>query len=128
MPWIYEQITGRLISPLGGLMASGYSGAGVGKNNPTEENVQDAGPIPVGYYDMESPINSPIHGPFAIPLLPDANNFMFGRFGFLIHGDSLERPGDASEGCIIMPRFAREAIWNSTDHRLQVVRQLPTKT
>ena len=126
--WIYEQLTGRLISPAGGLMATGYSGAGSGKNNPTEENVQNVGPIPEGWYDIEQPEDSPTHGPFALRLLPDVGNNMFGRSEFLIHGDSIERPGQASEGCIIMPRFAREAIWNGGDHRLQVVREISTTT
>jgi hypothetical protein len=128
MPWTYEQVTGRLLTPMGGLMATGYSGAGSGKNNPTEENVQNVGPIPEGWYDIESPENSPTHGPYALRLLPDVGNRMFGRSAFLIHGDSIERSGSASEGCIIMPRFAREAIWNGGDHRLQVVRELPTTT
>ena len=109
-------------------MAVGYSGFGPGKNNPTEENVQNVGPIPEGWYDIEPPTNSPIHGPFALPLLPDAGNAMFARSGFLIHGDSIERPGAASEGCIIQPKFARVAIWESGDHRLQVVRELPITT
>ena len=126
--WQFEQKSGRLISPAGGLMATGYSGAGSGKNNPTEENVQNVGPIPEGYYDIEQPVDSPTHGPFALRLLPDVDNRMFGRSEFLIHGDSIERPGQASEGCIIMPRFAREAIWNGGDHRVQVVRELETKT
>ena len=126
--WQYSQTGGQLISPTGGLMAVGYSGFGEGKNSPTEENVQNVGPIPEGWYDIEAPENSPVHGPFALPLMPDVGNAMFGRSGFMIHGDSLEHPGQASAGCIIMPRFAREAIWNGGDHRLQVVRELPTKT
>ena len=125
MPWIYEQLTGRLLKQGNGLMATGYSGAGEGKNNPTEETVQNYGPIPEGFYDIQQPIDSPAHGPYALPLFPDAGNTMFGRSGFLIHGDSIERPGQASEGCIIMPRFARERIWESGDHRLQVVKELP---
>lgn len=110
------------------MMATGYSGAGSGKNAPTEENIRNVGPIPVGIYDIEAPIDSPTHGPYALPLMPSYENVMYGRSGFLIHGDSVERPGQASEGCIIMPKFARVAIWNSTDHVLQVVRELPTKT
>jgi hypothetical protein len=121
--WTWEQSTGKMYGPTG-LLAEGYSGAGEGKNNPTEENVQDVGPIPEGFYDMEPPIDSPKHGPYAIPLLPDADNQMFGRSEFLIHGDSIESPGFASEGCIILPKFARERIWESSDHRLQVVRAI----
>lgn len=128
MPWTYEQTTGRLLSPAGKVIAAGYSGAGDGKNNPTEENIQNVGPIPCGFYDIQEPVDSPRHGKFAMPLLPDAENFMFGRNEFLIHGDSVERPGEASEGCIILPRFAREQIWNSGDHRLQVVKELATET
>lgn len=125
--WIYAQNSGQLISPTGGLMATGYSGAGEGKNNPTEEAVRNVGPIPEGFYDVQPPINSPTHGPYALHLLPDAGNAMFGRSEFLIHGDSVERPGQASEGCIIVPRFARERIWDSGDHRLQVVKELLVK-
>lgn len=108
----------------GTVLAHGYSGAGEGKNNPTEENVQEVGPIPAGFYDIQVPESSPTHGPYAMRLLPDAGNHMFGRGGFLIHGDSLERPGHASEGCIILPRYARETIWESRDHRLQVVKEI----
>jgi hypothetical protein len=121
--WTWSQSEGRMYGPTG-LLAEGYSGAGEGKNSPNEENVQNVGPIPEGFYDIEGPIDSPTHGPYALPLLPDAGNAMFGRSGFLVHGDSVERPGNASEGCIILPREARESIWNSGDHRLQVVRQV----
>jgi hypothetical protein len=126
--WIFEQLSGRLLKQGGGLLAIGYSGAGKGKNSPTEENIQNFGPIPEGFYDVQPPINSPIHGPFALPLLPDAGNCMFGRCGFMIHGDSLERPGEASEGCIVIARFAREMLYNGGDHRLQVVRQMLVTT
>jgi hypothetical protein len=56
-----------------------------------------------------------------MPLDPDPNNNMYGRDGFMIHGDSISNPGAASEGCIIMPHFARIAIANSTDKSLQVI-------
>jgi hypothetical protein len=46
---------------------------------------------------------------------------MFGRSGFLMHGDNIRLPGTASEGCIILPRDLREAIWNSADHTLEVI-------
>lgn len=124
MPWVYEQLSGRMLKQGGGLLATGYSGAGNGKNNPTEEHVQNVGPLPEGFYDVQAPFDSPKHGPYALPLYPDAGNAMYGRSEFLIHGDSLERPGNASQGCIIMPRFAREMIWNGGDHRLQVVKQI----
>jgi Protein of unknown function (DUF2778) len=122
--WTYVQTSGELIAPDGEVVSTGYSGAGAGKNNPTEENVQNVGPIPEGFYDIQQPEDSPTHGPYSLPLLPDAGNSMFGRSAFLIHGDSIERPGAASEGCIIQPRVARDRVWESGDHRLQVVKEL----
>jgi len=53
-----------------------------------------------------------------IAVNPDST---FGRDGFLIHGDSVRHPGDASEGCIILPRRFRERIWTSEDTDLEVV-------
>lgn len=126
--WLYEQKTGRMVKKGSGVIAAGYSGAGAGRNNPNEENIQSVGPIPEGFYDMQEPFDSPIHGPYVIRLMPDVENQMFGRSGFLIHGDSIERPGQASEGCIILPRFAREIMWQGGDHRLRVVSELLTKT
>ena len=128
MAWTYEQSLGRMMSQSGVVIANGYSGAGDGKNNPTEEYVKNIGPIPAGSYTVGPPIDSPIHGPFALPLLPDLDNDMYGRSGFMMHGDSLQHPGNASEGCIIMPRFAREQVWNGGDHRIVVVKELPTTT
>ena len=61
------------------------------------------------------------HGPYVLPLTPDPENLMYGRDGFLIHGDSITNPGSASEGCIILPRSARTMIAASGDNRLEVV-------
>lgn len=126
--WLYEQTSGRMIKKGSGVIATGYSGAGIAKNSPSMENIQNVGPIPEGFYDMEEPVNSPEHGPYSIRLLPDVENVMYGRSHFWIHGDSLERPGKASMGCIILPRFAREIMWQGGDHRLRVVSELLTKT
>jgi len=119
--WSYQQSTGKLSNAGGQLVATGYSGSPEGKNDPTKQNIHCVGPIPRGLYTIGAPINSPDHGPFAMHLTPDAANQMFGRSGFLMHGDSIEHPGCASEGCIIMSRPAREAVWSSGDHRLHVV-------
>jgi len=126
MCWLYEQVSGRMVSQDGEIIASGYSGAGNGRNNPTEENIQEVGPIPEGFYDMLEPIDSGKLGPYAIPLIPDAENNMLGRSNFYIHGDNATHT--ASEGCIILARFARERLWQSGDHRLQVVKEIPAVT
>lgn len=40
----------------------------------------------------------------------------------MIHGDSIARPGTASEGCVILDRSMREQIWSGGDHTLEVTR------
>jgi hypothetical protein len=127
MPWIFEQSTGRLYNPSGGLVATGYAGGNCGKNkegvnNPDAQDQPSIGPLPCGFYTFAEPVPQSRLGPFAIPLTPDDSNVMFGRGSFYIHGDSLANPGSASEGCVIMPRNVRNDMWSSDDHRLQVVR------
>jgi len=124
----YSQSTGRLttesLSPIspGQLIGVGYSGAGEGKNDPSFDDVVDVGPLPAGHYKIGAPedMEGGPHGPFVLPLTPDPANEMFGRSGFLIHGDT-DPPGNASEGCIILPREVREAIAASPDKHLEVV-------
>lgn len=119
--WTYHQSSGML-SRDGSIEGVGYSGAEpTGKNNPVMEDTHNIGPIPKGLYTIGDPVNSTTHGPHALPLAPDTSNIMFGRAGFLMHGDSIEHPGAASEGCIIMPRNIREAVSNSADKKLTVV-------
>lgn len=92
----------------------GYSGKGIGKNNPAMDNVANVGPIPRGRYTIAELIeHTDAHGPYVLRLEPDPANDMHGRSGFLIHGDSEAHPGEASEGCIILPRPVREKIWTS---------------
>jgi len=121
--WVYEQLTGRLYADNGVLLGVGYSGAGDCKNNPATQSMKDRGPIPVGQYRIGSPVNTVTHGPFVLQLTPNPQNEMFGRSGFLIHGDSVVNPGTASEGCIIMSRDVRTAIVESRDFDLQVINQ-----
>lgn len=119
--WTYGQSTGRMYDPDGELAGEGYSGSLEGKNLSAMQNVHNVGPIPRGWYTMQPPVNSHTHGPYAIALVPDITNMMFGRDAFMIHGDSLVNPGHASEGCIILPHAARVAMWESHDPRVLVV-------
>jgi len=121
MTWQYQQSTGYLKNAAGMLLTTGYSGGGAGKNNCALQNVSCVGPIPCGYYTMDTPIDTTEHGPYAIPLIPDASNEMFGRSGFMCHGDSKVAPGHASEGCLIANQPHRSTMWLSKDHRLQVI-------
>lgn len=119
MTWAYKQSTGW-IAHNGKNIAKGYSGAGDGKNNPEMQDVPNIGPIPVGKYTIGDPSDTKTHGPYVLDLTPDPENEMFGRFAFLIHGDSVVNPGTASEGCIILPRKVRVQIWESGDRELMV--------
>lgn len=124
MPWTYVQTSGALFDPEGRSVADGYSGAGDARNNPAMQSVPFRGPIPVGRYAICAPEDTVTHGPYVLPLTPFSTNEMFGRSGFLIHGDSLKHPGDASCGCIILGRIERELIWGSSDHEIDVIATL----
>lgn len=123
--WTFEIVTGKMLDPTGEVVGIGYSGAGLGKNNPAMQNVHDVGPIPEGRWTIGTPVNTRDHGPFAMSLIPDPSTVLFDRSAFLIHGDSFNHPGNASEGCIIMSRDVRERIWASGDRDLEVVSGYP---
>jgi hypothetical protein len=118
--WIYRQKSGVLANgdrPV----ASGYSGFHEGKNNPALQDKAGLGPLPQGAYWIGEEFDAEEHGPVAIHLIPVPHSQMFGRSGFLIHGDSASHPGEASHGCIILPRPIREQIAASTDRLLVVI-------
>jgi len=125
--WTYSQETGELQHD-GQHVSNGYSGAGVGKNNPEMQNVVNIGPIPRGEWTISGPpANTNDHGPYVLRLEPAANTQTFGRSGFLMHGDSKESPGCASHGCVILPRAVREEVWNSGDRKLEVLSEIPRR-
>jgi hypothetical protein len=45
----------------------------------------------------------------------------YGRTDFRIHGDSIQHPGQASNGCIILKKSIREKIICSGDTELEVI-------
>lgn len=124
--WTYEQTSGRLYDPEGNLRATGYAGGNCGKNpeginNHAMQGFRSIGPLPVGFYTFGVMVHPHPHlGAYALKLIPDADNEMFGRSLFYMHGDT-PQPRCASEGCIIMPRQVRLACGESDDRRLQVV-------
>lgn len=118
--WVYSQREGNLFLNES-FVGQGYSGKGDSKNQPQDQGLTDQGPIPVGMYTIGFPVDTAMHGPFAMPLAPSHLNNMLGRFGFLIHGDSLEHPGEASCGCVILSRDVRNKIWESNDLTFVVV-------
>jgi Tlde1 domain len=118
--WTYNQTDGTLLHD-GEQVGKGYSGFDEGKNNPEMQDVHDVGPIPAGTYEIGSAHNTDSHGPHVMALKPVEGTNTFGRDGFLIHGDSMEHPGTASHGCIIMPRDVRDKVSASGDTTLEVV-------
>ena len=118
--WTYDQSSGQIFHD-GKIVGTGYAGNGEGKNNPALQQVPNVGPIPRGSYRIGPPHDTPNHGPFVLALTEDPANEMFGRAGFLIHGNSIKEPGTASHGCIILARALREKIYLSDDRMLEVV-------
>lgn len=115
---VYNQI-GRLT--FGGKAYGAYSGHGLGKNNHAYETMANVGPIPCGDWEI---IRWDDHhgdkGPVVAVLRPvghDAHN----RTDFLMHGDSLEHPGEASHGCVIANRMIRDTLRASGETKLRVV-------
>jgi hypothetical protein len=99
----------------------GYAGRGACRNNRSCAAIAGRGPLPRGFYRVCGPVVHPHLGPVAFQLEPFSTNHMHGRSGFWIHGDSRVHPGDASSGCIILSREAREAVALYGVSRLEVV-------
>ncbi len=121
MPWEYNQATGTLSRNGIVVATNGYSGFGIGRNNPMMEDRINVGPIPRGRYTIGRPRISRRTGPHVLNLTPFGHNAL-GRTDFQIHGDSRTDPGNASNGCIVLPRMIREQISQSPDNIINVVR------
>jgi len=125
MAWTFEQSTGKFYDADMNLVSTGYAGGNCGKNpegvnNPDMQNTPLIGPLPQGTYTLGEPVPQSKLGVFAIPLIPDPSNNMYGRSDFYLHGDTTPS-GNASEGCIIQPRTTRDKVWESDDHTIVVI-------
>lgn len=119
MPWKYSQKTG-VLSHNGRDVGNGYSGKkGLWRNNPATETIKNKGPIPRGQYRIGAAGKHPAKGPITMGLTPVGHG-AHGRTAFLIHGDSIKNPGDASEGCIVLGPHLRQRIAMSGDAVLVV--------
>ncbi len=120
--WQYTVATGVMRDPTGRILTDGgYSGNGADINNPTAEGEEGHGPIPAGGYTMGPWFDDTGgKGPIVTRLIPDPENVMDGRSGFMIHGDNIQMNHTASDGCIILPHFARQVMSQSPDQRLEV--------
>ncbi len=116
MSWTYDSRTGAF-GHGAGLITTGYSGIGSGRNNPALETARNVGPIPRGRYRIGAAMDHPRLGPVVMPLTPDGHDAK-GRTEFFIHGDNLNH--NASHGCIILNRNTRQAIAHDKDKVLDV--------
>jgi hypothetical protein len=108
VPLVYSQSQGTLAQN-GKVIARGYSGHGLGKNNPRMQARPNVGPIPVGRYSIGAPTT--FKGmPNSMPLSPTGPN-PTGRAGFMIHGGNAA--GTSSRGCVILDPHVRAAISGS---------------
>lgn len=114
--FIYAQSTGRLwlrdeaTQEKAESLGRGYSGHPPYVNQTDAEALVARGPIPRGSYRLFGPFNHVRLGPVCFFLEPAKSNQMFGRSGFLIHGDNAMGSQTASHGCIILSRAIREKI------------------
>lgn len=119
MTWEYSQRTG-VLTHNGQFFAKGYSGAGLGENNPSMENVVGIGPIPKGHYRITGAHNTVTR--VTIILQPIMGTNTFGRDNFRIHGGSRTGAHTASQGCIIINGVSRrQQIVDSGDPILVVL-------
>ena len=124
--WTWDQSAGELRRS-GKLVSRGYSGKGRGRNNPSLQGVQGVGPVPRGRWKIVERYDSPNVGLYvlrihAVDATPgDDRHDATGRGAFRIHGDSIKAPGTASQGCIVLPKAIRAAIWTSGDRDLEVI-------
>ena len=125
--WTYEQVNGRLYDWRPLIVGEGYAGRDSGKNAPEAQDQKGIGPLPQGLYTIQPPKDDATVGHYAMRLIPFPENQMFGRSSFFIHGDSMDDPGNASHGCIVMNRIVRTRVWESGDHVLKVVDRLQTE-
>lgn len=121
MTWIYD-VKKRSFTHDGTLeFNSRYAGAPGYQNDPQYESLENRGPLPRGRYRITgAPFRHPHAGAYTIRLQPYSTNTMYGRDGFLIHGDSTRHPGEASNGCIVLDPAFRHRIYQSNDRELLV--------
>lgn len=114
-------ISKGILSHDGTYCGIGYSGCGLGCNNPAYQQVHSVGPLPAGQWRIVAKYDqTQEHGPYVLRLEPYEGTETWGRDGFLIHGDNSQLNQSASKGCIILGRVLREAIWESNDRDLTV--------
>lgn len=116
----YRQTDGQITLD-GKEIGHGYSGHGVGLNNPDMESVARVGPIPRGAWKIERwDDHHSDKGPCVAVLQPLSD--VHGRSAFLIHGDNSFENHTASDGCIVANHTIRDMLRQSGETELTVGR------
>lgn len=126
MCWTWAITEAKLFNPQGEVAGEGYAGNGDCLNRADRTNVKDRGPLPCGDYKILDPVDDPHVGKYALYLVPDPSNTMYGRGLFRIHGDNAGKaPLSSSSGCVIINKIVRLRIGMSADRVLRVVPTMP---
>jgi hypothetical protein len=120
MGWVYKVNSRSFYLNGTYTFSADYSGRPGYKDNSANECIKDKGPIPRGHYTIGEPFYHRKTGPWTMRLTPSASNHMCGRDSFMIHGESKQHPGEASDGCIVLALKYRKIISASRDHSLTV--------
>lgn len=123
MWWTFEIPTGRYFDPSGAYISTGYAGFGAGKDNVADESIADIGPLPENLYAFGDWYTDPEKGPLVTHLTPVGDGEMYGRSGMMVHGDSIEHPGQASLGCCVADHPTRLAMSTSPCQFIRAVKQ-----
>lgn len=115
--WRYD-VANQVLSHNGAFVARGYSGTGLGRNNPTLEWKPNVGPIPRGHYTVGPSFDHPYLGPCVMRLTPVGHGAC-GRTDLECHGNNTAN--DASHGCLILDHPFRVELAESEDKELEVV-------
>lgn len=119
MTWIYDVNKKSFYQDGEFRFYATYAGAPGYKNNTKYECIIGKGPLPRGKYRIVGvPFTHKHAGLYTLRLQPLPGNYMCGRAGFLIHGDSRKKPGTASNGCIVTKLSVRKYIWDSNDKEI----------
>lgn len=99
----------------------GYSGHETGLNNIHMQNAKGVGPIPVGLWRVGQWVSHPHLGLVVAALSPIKLTSTYNRDGFFIHGDNALMNHSGSDGCIVLPVAARNALRATGETQLTVI-------
>ena len=114
--WVYQQSTGYLWGPKHTLVAIGYSGIDIGKNEPKRQD-SECGPLPRGPWVVGEPSVGDTLGPLVVPLYPHRHKACQ-RKDFCVH---YENNREEQKNALVFMRAIVKQIAESGDRTILVV-------